>query len=1502
MKCRMMNSGIETGYYTLFIFLLLLLLPASVLALAGDRKYAFQTSSGSILSAPAIGNDGVVYAGSSGTGKTLYAIYPDGTQKWRFDQATSGLASSPAVGSEGKIYVGAYDFYLYAINPDGTLDWRFRTGGYVNSSPAIGPDGTIYVGSGGYGTEFKLYAIYPDGTLKWSFDCAVLWSSPAVGSDGTIYIGSTDGNLYAVNPDGSEKWRFDAGDFIYASPAMGMDGTIYIGANNSTLLAINPDGNLQWTFQTQGGRFCSFFSPAIAVDGTIYAGADFPENRLYALNADGTEKWSFDTGEVYLSAPAIASDGTIYIGSRRKCLYAISPDGSQKWAFTTAGYVDGSPAIGSDGTVYVGSRDGRVYAIEDNTSGPAIAPWPMFHQNGRHTGSPDDDGDALIDNWEAFYWGDLTHLGAEDFDGDALNHLDEQRLGTNPVESDSDKDGIPDGWEVRYGLDPLGNDAINDPDADGFSNLQEYLNGYDPTIKAPEVQFIVQPASGYAPLTVALQGVVTGEVAVWDWRFGDGSSSAVQHPVHTFSEPGTFTIRLTATGAGGSGEFSTTVICENPAPVAHAGTDQTVAEGIIVVLNGSNSYDPNHNINTYRWTQIGGIPVNLIDDDKVTAQFSTPDIVRGVTSLTFQLTVTDSLGAQDTDTCAVLVSWVNAPPSADAGPDQTVAEGKQVILSGVASSDPDDGIAAYHWVQTEGIPVQLSEPGTVHPSFTSPDVGPDGKSLRFELTVTDKGGLKDTDGCVVNVSWSNLPPSADAGPDQTVTEGDQVILSGVAASDPDDGIAAYHWVQTQGIPVQLSNSNAVHPSFTAPDVGPDGGALRFELTVTDKGGLKGTDSCMVNVFWSNLPPSADAGPDQTVTEGDQVILNGANSYDRDDHIAAYQWTQRGGPEVVIMDADKFQASFIAPDVTSDGVALEFELRVTDYSGSSDIDSIIINTSWNNEPPTADAGNDMAVSAGELILLNGSGSIDQEGIESYLWRQLSGPIVSIDDPAKAIAVASPPDHVDNNVALLFELTVTDTGGLKAADTTIVNITLDDIPPVADAGHCLKASPLEAITLNGLNSSDPDGGIDAYEWKQIKGPTVRLSHPVSARTVFIAPPVDDMGVSLKFELTVTDVDGLKDSAGVIVNVDHANIPPTAVASSAQTLVDPETVAVTLYGGGSYDPDGSVNVYRWRQLSGPPMDLVDTSSPNATFSVVNASTRCSSFEFELSVADDGGLVGLDTTLINICPNQHPPFSNVGPDLMVTEGETVTIGDTDTTSNDTGPLTYHWHQLEGPQVVLSSVTTPTVTFIAPAVWQNPSELVFQLVTTGSNHLKSLSTASVFVNAKGAPTPFDNAIPFVTAGGQQVFLKTDDQSSLVALFAADTMAIADEINRPGSMPDGLIDMVIKVSRAGDQARLTMAFPTLYADAYQWYRWSETDGWEEVNAYSNQIDSGEMVELTLEDGGPEDQDRMPNGFIACALGPGTPPTPALSVSPPGGESGSGGGGCFIDTVISGWMR
>lgn len=90
------------------------------------------------------------------------------------------------------------------------------------------------------------------------------------------------------------------------------------------------------------------------------------DGKLYAINPNGTEKWTFETGDVISSSPAIGPDGIIYVGSRNENLYAINPDGTQKWAFKAGDYITSSPAIGADGTIYFGSNDTNLYAINSD--------------------------------------------------------------------------------------------------------------------------------------------------------------------------------------------------------------------------------------------------------------------------------------------------------------------------------------------------------------------------------------------------------------------------------------------------------------------------------------------------------------------------------------------------------------------------------------------------------------------------------------------------------------------------------------------------------------------------------------------------------------------------------------------------------------------------------------------------------------------------------------------------------------------------------------------------------------------------------------------------------------------------------------------------------------------------------------------------------------------------------------------------------------------------------
>ena len=119
----------------------------------------------------------------------------------------------------------------------------------------------------------------------------------------------------------------------------------------------------------------------------------------------------------------------------------------------------------------------------------------------------------------------------------------------------------------------------------------------------------------------------------------------------------------------------------------------------------------------------------------------------------------------------------------------------------------------------------------------------------------------------------------------------------------------------------------------------------------------------------NQPPTADAGPDQTVEEAKEVLLSGINSLDLDDGIASYQWRQIQGTEVVLNASDQPEISFTAPNVDTAGTALVFELAVTDYNNATSVDTCIVNVTWVNIPPTADAGGEQSVSEGMSVTLD-----------------------------------------------------------------------------------------------------------------------------------------------------------------------------------------------------------------------------------------------------------------------------------------------------------------------------------------------------------------------------------------------------------------------------------------------------------------------------------------------------------------------------------------------------
>jgi uncharacterized protein (TIGR03382 family) len=99
---------------------------------------------------------------------------------------------------------------------------------------------------------------------------------------------------------------------------------------------------------------------------------------------------------------------------------------------------------------------------------------------------------------------------------------------------------------------------------------------------------------------------------------------------------------------------------QNRPPVANAGADQTVEEGVTVTLSGSGT-DPDGDTLTYAWTQTAGASVTLNGANTATASFTAPDVAED-TVLTFTLKVTDTGGLSAEDSLSITVT-----PKSDGG-------------------------------------------------------------------------------------------------------------------------------------------------------------------------------------------------------------------------------------------------------------------------------------------------------------------------------------------------------------------------------------------------------------------------------------------------------------------------------------------------------------------------------------------------------------------------------------------------------------------------------------------------------------------------------------------------------------------------------------------------------------------------------------------------------------------------------------------------------------------
>ena len=580
------------------------------------------------------------------------------------------------------------------------------------------------------------------------------------------------------------------------------------------------------------------------------------------------------------------------------------------------------------------------------------------------------------------------------------------------------------------------------------------------------------------------------------------------------------------------------------------------------------------------------------------------------------------------------------------GPIQ-VSIGGAVTLDGSGSSDPDGDEIAYLWQQVFGPAVDGSSPLEETLSFNAPL---EEATLGFQLVVND--GLEESLPAYIelDVVDDNAAPVADAGEDQATPGGETVTLSG-SGSDSDGDALSYEWAQVSGDYVELDGSDSAECSFVAPE---SNTVLAFELSVSDGLHTSEPDLVLVTVLWSGAP-YADAGSDQVVEPGQNVVLDGSG-VDPDGAPLAYSWSQLSGETVSLSADDIPDPTFTAPQT---GGELVFELIVFNEGHSSDPDQVTIAV---DRRPIADAGELQIVASGEVVQLDGSGSLDPDGDSlSYEWSQIAGSPVALDDPFAAQPSFTAPDE---DVSLVFQLVVADSYSESYADAVAVQVQ-HNRPPEADAGSNVGTLNGQTAILEG-SASDPDGdSIIGYQWEVIGTPPGGDDYQLTGQSSPTAHFTPFAKGEYTLSLAAADAEGF--GAPDLVTVDSENNPPTAEAGEDVTLVNTQT-AVLAGSGGDYDGDDLA--YQW-SVAGAPQDATwdlldgDTDHPRLT-----PHTK-GSYTVQL-IVDDGEDASAPDTLTLTATN-NPPEVDAGDDFSVAELAPAQLAPT-VTDPDGETLDYSW------------------------------------------------------------------------------------------------------------------------------------------------------------------------------------------------------------------------------------
>ena len=735
-------------------------------------------------------------------------------------------------------------------------------------------------------------------------------------------------------------------------------------------------------------------------------------------------------------------------------------------------------------------------------------------------------------------------------------------------------------------------------------------------------------------------------------------------------------------------------------------------------------------------------------------------------------------GTSIADTPDLPIILINTSPTVDAGDDQAVSEGDTVTLNGIAS-DADDDAMTYSWSHDSALPITISDTTALSTTFTAPTVGAD-TTVTLVLSVSDGTNADVTDQVTITIRDvpANIPPTVDAGDDQTVSEGDTVTLNGTAADAAGDTLT-YLWSHDSDLEITLDDPSAPSASFTAPPV-TSNATVTFTMTVTDQHNAIGSDAAVVAILdVPDDPPDTAVNPPRsnsvvldppeqrgsrdigriTLTSATPGVI-GASWEAPSEAPVNYRisWAKAGESYLTWTDltGNAFPTD-PAHTITGleGGEAYKVKVRASYAGTAGDWSGEITITAAGsaNSPPTADAGTAQTAQEGATVTLSGTASDPDGDSLTYLWTHNSTALDIIFENATAPITTFTAPQVDFDTAIAMTLTVDD--GNSATATSSVIITITDTP----ATLTFELQPASTVTLDPAGTPGPRDigritltsttpGVIGASWvAPSEAPAgYRISWAKASESYLTwtdltgnAFPTDtsqtitglEGGEKYKVKVRATYAGTSGDWSGeiTITAAGSANSPPSVDAG--EPVAVSEGAQVTLNATASDQDDDSLT-YSWGHDSSLEITLTDADSlaPSFTAPQVHGDATIT---FTLT-AYDGTENGTDTVQVTVLdePANSPPSVDAGDDQTVGEGDTVILSGS-ATDPDGDPMTYTWSQTgpAAPRITFANASASSTTFTAPSVSEDTA---FTLTLTADDGTQSATdTLNVTVKETGA-------------------------------------------------------------------------------------------------------------------------------------------------------------------------